>query len=84
MLQDTGGIPVRLGPALTYGHFDDGAADTGLEIEVVIEGPSVVVATKKLPDIAMGAVINVDGKDWKVRDHRREADGGLTRVFLET
>jgi len=85
LLRDSGGVEVTLGDRRTWGHLDtideelvgeDGAG-------VLAARLSVAVATGTLEGVRQRAAITVDGERYTVREHRREGDGALTRIYLQ-
>lgn len=82
MFRDTGGVPVSLGGASTYGHFDIMDEVALSEAEILVAAPTLVVPTGKLPGLKVDEPILVNQEAWFVRDHRRIDDGSATRILL--
>lgn len=83
MIKATGGKRVELGADVTWGHFEILDEVVLSATEVIVAAPSVLVATGTLEDLAMDALIDVDGTVYTVRDHRRVDDGLTTRILLK-
>lgn len=50
--------------------------------QTVGEVRTILVATGKLPTLAIGSFPTVDGTRMRARDVRREGDGRVTRIYL--
>lgn len=88
MLRATGGVRVELDWDETWAHFEIVDEVATSESEVLIGAPTLLIATGKLPNLAIDKKVLVhdeeenDIDEYYVRDRRRIDDGGLTRILL--
>ncbi len=88
MLRDTGGVRVELDWDQTYGHFEIVDELAISESEVLIGAPTLLIATGKLPKLAIDKTLLLfdeeenDVDEYLVRSWRRLDDGGVTRILL--